>query len=97
MDDQQLKRTLRLVGMVCFIKYFRELSNLSLSNQSVAEMLMEREMYTDKSCISRVSHARSIIRAGRARDALLMIAGSDNVSRCTAEKAKAQADGLGAG
>ena len=97
MDDQQLNRALRSVGMSCFIKYFRELSNLSLSNQSVGEMLMERETYTDKSCISRVSKARSIIRAGRDRDALLMIANAANVSGHTAEQARALADGLGAG
>ena len=97
MDDQQLNRALRSVGMSCFIKYFREFSNLSLSNQSVAEMLMERETYTDKSCISRVGHARSIIRAGRARDALLMIANAANVSGHTAEQARALADGLGVG
>ena len=79
--------------MACFIKHFREFSNLSLSNQSVAEVLMEREQYTDKSCISRVSHARSIIKAGRAKDAL-MIASAANVHGRIAEQAKVLANEL---
>ncbi len=94
MDDRQLQRNLQSVGMACFVKYFGEFANNALPNRAVAEILLEREGYTEKSCRSRVSHARSIIKAGRAADALLMIAGASNVSRHTAERAKALADGL---
>ena len=87
MNDQQLNRRLQSVGMTCFIKYFREFSNWSLSNQAVAEVLMEHEPYTEKSCKSRVTHARSIIGAGRTEDALLMIANA-NVPHWVSEQAK---------
>lgn len=97
MDDQQLNRNLQSVGMCCFVKYFGEFDNNALPNRAVAEILRERESYTPASCSSRVSKSRSIIRAGRARDALLMIAGSAKVCRRTAEKAKELADGLGGG
>lgn len=97
MNDQQLQRNLQSVGMACFVKYFGEFANLSLPNQTVAEILREREGYTPGSCSGRVSTSRSIIRAGRARDALLMIANAGNVSRHTAEQARALADGLGGG
>lgn len=98
MDDWQLQNYLRSVGMRCFVKYFGELADDALSNQALIEILQEREGYREKSCRSRVIIARSIIKAGRARDALLMVANAGRVSRCTAEKAKELlADGPEAG
>ena len=97
MDDQQLNRALRSVGMCCFVKYFGEFDNNALPIPAVVEILREQEGYKENACRTRVSKSRSIIRAGRARDALLMIAGSAKVCRRMAEKAKEQADGLGAG
>ena len=94
MDDRQLQRNLQSVGMACFAKYFGEFANNALPNRAVAEILREREGYTPGSCANRVSTARSIIGAGRAADALLMIAGASNVDYWTAEQAKALADGL---
>lgn len=94
MDEHQLQRNLRSMGMACFVKYFGEFNNRSLPNQAVIKILLEREGYTPGSCANRVSRARRIIRAGRAADALLMIAGASNVDYWTAEQAKALADGL---
>ena len=73
MNDQQLGRTLKSVGKECFVTYFREFSNPSLSNEDIAEILMQDRRYTDDSCRSRPGHARGIIRAGRAKDALIDI------------------------
>ena len=97
MDDWRLKNNLRSVGMRCFVKYFGEFADDALPNQALVEILREREGYREQSCRSRVITARSIIKAGRARDALLMVANAGRVSRCTAEKAKELADGVGAG
>ena len=70
MNDQQLDRTLRSVGKECFVTYFCEFYNRSLSNEDITEILVRDTDYTDKSCRTRTRHARRIIRAERARDAL---------------------------
>ena len=95
MNDHQLQRNLQSVGMACFVKYFDELANPSLPNRTVIQILRERELYTEKSCQSRVSTARSIIQAGRAADALLLIAAA-KVDYRTKQQAKALADELAA-
>ena len=62
MNDKQFDRTLRSVGMECFVTYFRNFADLSSSNADVSDLLkQERRHYTMKSCRSRVSHARAII------------------------------------
>lgn len=90
-NDQQFDRTLRSIGKECFVTYFCEFANSSLSNEDVAEMLMRDTDYTEGSCRSRTSHARRIIREGRARDALMDI----SVSRVPSEVA-AKAERLAA-
>lgn len=87
MNDQELERNLQSVGKGCFVKYFGEFASNSPTSD-VVEILLQCEPYTEKSCRSRVSHARSIISAGRAQDALLMIADA-KVSSATREQAKA--------
>ena len=70
MDDQQLDRNLQSIGKECFVTYFTEFWELTRSNEHVAAQMEEERGYTQKSCRSRTSHARSIIKAGRAEDAL---------------------------
>ena len=94
MTDHQLQRNLRSMGMACFVKYFAEFANQSLPNQAVIKTLLELESYTPGSCANRVSRARRIIKAGRAADALLLIAGASNVDYRTTQQAKALADEL---
>ena len=77
MNEQQLVRTLNSVGMRCFVKYFRQFCDTSLSNEDIAVRIEETERYTAKACRSRTSHARSIINAGRGRDALEKITRSN--------------------
>ena len=80
MNDSQLKRNLTSVGQECFIAYFEQFNDHRLSNREIAEQIQkERSNYTWKSCLSRTSHARSIIRYGRARDALESIRDSKGV------------------
>lgn len=76
MNEQQLVRTLNSVGMKCFITWFRQFCDPSLSNEDVAAQMQEAERYSAKACRSRTSGARRIIRAGRGRDALTIIADS---------------------
>ena len=94
MNDQQLKRNLQSIGMACFVKYFDEFANQSRPNSAVAEILRQRESYTPASCSGRVSTARSIIKSGRASDALLLIAAASKMDYRTAQQAKTLADNL---
>ena len=79
MDDYQLDRNLRSIGKECFIAYFNQFSNPQLTNQEIAELMKKERGYTSKACQSRTSHARSIIRAGRAKDAMEIIRDSERV------------------
>ncbi len=74
MDDQQLIRTLRSVGMEVFETFYDQFADESLTNQQIAALVKERRNYTDGSCRSRVGHARTIIRKGRGTDALRLCA-----------------------
>lgn len=76
MNEQQLRRTLTSVGMRCFVKYFRQFCDPSLSDEAVAAQIEEAERYSAKACRSRTRGARRIIRAGRGRDVLEKIARS---------------------
>lgn len=70
MDDQQLIRTLRSVGMEVFETFYDQFADESLTNLQIAALVKERRNYTEGSCRSRVGHARTIIRNGRGPDAL---------------------------
>ena len=94
MNDQELNRMLGRIGKACFVTYFREFDDTSLSIEDVAEILMRETDYTEKSCRSRTSHARRIIREGRAKDALMIISASPRMSSEIVAKAKRLAAGL---
>ena len=73
MNDQQLARKLQSVGREVFVAYFADFCDRSRSNEDIAAQIEKERSYTDTSCRSRTSHARSIIGAGRATDALAMV------------------------
>ena len=87
MDDYQLDRNLRSVGKECFVAYFEKFCDESLDNQAVAALIQKERGYTWKACMSRTSHAKSIIRTGRAKDALEIIKDSEKVEAAAREKA----------
>ena len=78
MNDRQLARDLQSVGMVCFVTYYGLFSDFSVPNEEVAARIQEDSNYTSKSCNSRASHARSIIRSGRGNDALHAVVNSNS-------------------
>lgn len=84
MDDQQLDITLRSVGKACFVKYYARADDPAL-----ARRIEEAEPYTRKSCQSRASCIRRVIRHGRGKDALAIIANSDKVDMATRKMAAA--------
>lgn len=98
MTDEQLARNLQSVGQACFVKYFEYFSSERMSAEDITERLRSETIYTEKSCISRIGHARSIIRAGLASRALKKIINSDSpkVSESTRSEAQRLLDSLNA-
>lgn len=79
MNNEQLKRSLQSIGMACFVKYFPQFSDASMSNEDLIELLIRRERYMESGCKTRVTQSRRIIASGRAVDALLIVASSARV------------------
>ena len=88
MDDEQLKRLIQSAGMACFVKYYKDLINFSLSDRSLIEKILETDGYTELACSTRVLKSRQIIRAGRAGDALKRIAISSRIPAQVANTAR---------
>ncbi len=89
MTDEQLDRNLQSVGKECFVTYFEIFSDRQLENRDIAERIYKERGYTWKSCNSRTGHARGIINAGRAKDALTLVANSKHWSITSEIKARA--------
>ena len=85
MSDQQLQTTLRAVGMACFVRYYERAGDPSLHQQ-----IRDADGYSSVACRTRASGIRSIVvRYGRGKDALSIIANSDKVDAETRRKAAA--------
>ena len=94
MKDFQVYTRLRSMGMTCFVKYFHDFTNESLSRHDLIEMLARKENYTPDACATRVSNARSIIRAGGAKVALRLIIQANKVPRHIGDEASKLCDNL---
>lgn len=92
MNEVQVYKRLRSMGMTCFVKYLPDFSNESLSRRDLIELLLRKESYTEGSCSARISNARSIIKAGCAKAALNLIAESDKVPKCISDEARRLCD-----
>lgn len=91
MNDVQLNEALKSMGKTCFVRYFRALSDESLSDEDVRELMLRNESYT--TVRNRVSNGRRIIRAGRALEALNMVVTS-RVDSHVRDEARKLRDGL---
>ena len=89
MNDEQLSRTLQSVGQTCFVRFFGDFSSSVISREEVIEKLKSETNYTEGSCISRTGHARAIINAGLAKEALKIVASSE--SKKVSEETRKQA------
>jgi hypothetical protein len=81
MNNEQLNRSINSIGKGCFVKYFHEFSNELNSREDLIELLMNSEGYEESGCITRISQSRRIIKVGRSKDALSIIANSNRVPR----------------
>ncbi len=77
MDDVQLTRALQLIGKECFVTYFSRFNDPSLTNQDLREILLNERGYRPSACSTRVSNSRRIIKAGCAKDALMIVTESN--------------------
>ena len=88
MDEAKLEEYLRMVGKANFVKYFEQLNDPTLTNQAVAEYIVDDSGCSSKSALGRrVGPARSIIRAGQSRAAMLLISDSNRLPRHIVESA----------
>ena len=94
MNDATVLRNLRSMGMTCFVEYFHEFADESLSRQDLIELLLQEEDYTEESCGSRATCARSIIRAGRAKVALNLNVEAGKVPNRIKDEARRLRDSL---
>jgi len=88
MHDSQLNRSIQSIGQECFVKYFKDFSNQSLSNEYLIELLMKNEGYKESGCRTRITQSRRIINSGRAKDALLKITKSKRLPKSVVSHAK---------
>ncbi|MGA9658648.1 MAG: hypothetical protein WBQ60_06080 [Asticcacaulis sp.] len=74
MEDHQLVRSLQSIGKSCFVKHFELFSDASISDMDAMAFLMDTEGYEQTGSRTRVTQARRIIEAGRAKDAMKLVA-----------------------
>lgn len=74
-----LTRLLKAIGMECFVNYYHHFADSNLSSADIIAQMHSREGYTEKSCRSRLSKARKVIRDGLGITALTVIADSDRI------------------
>ena len=86
MNDTQLYRHINSVGKRCFVEYFEYFADESIFRNVLIELMYSKEKWS--TCGNRISTARSIIRAGRAKDALLIIADAKKVSKAIRDEAR---------
>ena len=79
MNDTQFERNLQSVGLALFVEFYKEFADENKSTSDIVEMVFQTKGYTEKSCKSRTSHARSIIHHGRGAEGLRRAADSNRV------------------
>ncbi|HBB7343238.1 TPA: hypothetical protein KCG85_004526 [Escherichia coli] len=70
---------LKAIGMECFVNYYHHFADSNLPSAYIIEQMHSREGYTEKSCRSRLSKARKVIREGLSIEALALIADSERM------------------
>lgn len=80
MDERQLEKLLRQIGKECFVTFFKELNDSRLSNQEVAKQIADEWSRDYSAALTRrVNPARRIIKAGKAKDALINCSKSERL------------------
>jgi uncharacterized protein YeeX (DUF496 family) len=94
MDNQKLIDALKAIGQECFVSYFEYFFDLSCSNHEIASIIQIERKYTHKSCSSRTSKARSIIKNNMTKEALQIIIESVKTDYKIRDKARVLLDNI---
>ncbi|AOR60100.1 DUF6998 domain-containing protein [Pectobacterium parmentieri] len=78
-NSTMLAERLKAIGMECFVNYYHHFANSNLSSADIIEQMHSHEGYTEKSCRTRLSKARKVIRDGLSIEALTLIADSGRI------------------
>jgi hypothetical protein len=92
MTDKLFERYLVSIGLGAFVEFYLDFANESLTNGEVEENIWNAHKFTEKSCRSRTSHARSIINSGRGVEGLQRAANSKRLPQDQRKKAEPQND-----
>ena len=76
MTDRQLQDALKSMSMKCFVKYYRQFCDLSLSLEDIFQLMVDNCEPWGMTKLDRARTGRRIIQRGRAEDALTRIVGS---------------------
>ncbi|HEV7694471.1 MAG TPA: hypothetical protein VGO52_26780 [Hyphomonadaceae bacterium] len=76
MNDELFQRTMRSIGLTCFVRHYELLTDTRKVPGDAAAELGSRESFTVNTCQSKVSASRRIVREGRTQDALRMFLSS---------------------
>ena len=80
MDEAKVNRDLALIGKQSFVNFFELLADFDLPDSEVADYIAGELGCTVENALSwRVKPARTLIRAGQAKTALLIISGSNRL------------------
>lgn len=74
-----LAEHLKAIGMECFVNYYPHFADSNISSADIIEQMHSCEGYTEKSCRTRISKARKVIRDGLSIEALTLIANSGRI------------------
>ena len=88
MNDDQMMRHLRSVGMECFVTHLALFSGAQSQGDAAAD-LQSRTGWTSAACRTRVSKAGALIAAGRVDAVLALIAVSGRMTEGTRAAARA--------
>lgn len=75
MNEVKLHKCLNSVGKKCFVTFYREFADLSLSVDELADIIVRDQPNLNRNAAKtwRCSSARKIIEAGRGKDALRIV------------------------
>lgn len=64
MTNEQLVRALNTIGKACFIKYYKDFSDLNTSREELLELITINEGYDERATMARINAARRIFNLG---------------------------------
>lgn len=88
MNEKEIISALNATGKECFISYLEYFIDSQLSNEQIASVIQKDRGYTNNSCRSRTSKARSILKNNRLKEALKIIIESDRTDYECRKKAQ---------